>query len=86
MISSYNKEITMEDEKPLKITEYKKETPNEKKVILLMPTKDGTKWQYVNLTKGYICPCQFDTREAALNDFVKYAPKFHKVEFEEMTV
>jgi hypothetical protein len=30
-------------EKPLKITEYKKENPNEKRTILLMPTKDGTK-------------------------------------------
>jgi hypothetical protein len=51
-----------------------------------MPTKDGTKWQYVNLTKGYICPCQFDTREEALVDFIKYSNKFCKVEFEEMKV
>ena len=69
-------------EKPLKITEYKKENPNEKRTILLMPTKDGTKWQYVNLTKGYICPCQFDTREEALIDFIKYSNKFCKVEFD----
>lgn len=73
-------------EKPLKITEYKKENPNEKRTILLMPTKDGTKWQYVNLTKGYICPCQFDTREEALIDFIKYSDKFCKVEFEGMKV
>ena len=44
-----------------------------------MPTKDGTKWQYINLTKGYICPYQFDSREEALKDFVKYANKFFKV-------
>ena len=73
-------------DKPLKITEYKKENPNEKRTILLMPTKDGTKWQYVNLTKGYICPCQFNTREEALIDFIKYSNKFCKVEFEEMKV
>ena len=27
--------------KPLKITEYKKEDQNEKRTILLLPTKDG---------------------------------------------
>ena len=54
---SLNKETDM-NETPLKITEYKKEN-NEKRTIILIPTKDGTKWQYINLTKGYICPCQF---------------------------
>ena len=75
-------------EKPLKITEYKKENSNEKRTIflMLMPTKDGTKWQYINLTKGYICPCQFNSRDEALKDFVKYANKFCKVEFEEMEI
>ena len=57
-----------------------------KRTILLIPTKDGTKWQYINLTKGYICPCQFDSREEALKDFVKFANKFSKVEFEEMKI
>ena len=51
-----------------------------------MPTKDGTKWQYINLTKGYICPFQFDSREEALKDFVKYANKLSKVEFEAMKI
>ena len=82
---SLNKETDME-ENPIKITEYKKEDHNEKRTILLMPTKDGTKWQYINLTKGYICPCQFDTRQEALLDFVKYSSKFYRVEFEEMKV
>lgn len=71
--------------KPIKITEYKKEDSNIYK-ILLFPTKDGTKWQYINLTRGYICPCQFDSREEALKDFVQYADKFKKVEFEELDV
>lgn len=83
MISLY-KDTDM-NETPLKITEYKKEN-NEKRTIILIPTKDGTKWQYINLTKGYICPCQFDSREEALKDFVKYANKFFKVEFEEMKI
>ena len=74
----------MEQERPLKIYEYKKETPHEKKVIVLLPTKDGTKWKFVNLSKGYICPCEFDTREEALTDFVKYANALHRVEIEEL--
>ena len=37
---SLNKETDM-NETPLKITEYKKEN-NEKRTIILMPTKDGT--------------------------------------------
>lgn len=74
------------DEKPLKITEYKKENHNEKRTILLIPTKDGSKWQYINLTKGYLCTCQFNTREEALLDFVKYSNKFFRVEFEELDV
>ena len=72
-------------ETPLKITEYKKEN-NEKRTIILIPTKDGTKWQYINLTKGYICTYKFDSREEALKDFVKYSNKFFKVEFEEMKI
>lgn len=71
---------------PIRITEYNKENYNEKRTILLMPTKDGTKWQYINLTKGYICPCQFDSRQEALLDFVNYSSKFYKVEFEEMNI
>lgn len=70
--------------KPIKIIEHKKEGEINK--ILLFPTKDGTKWQYINLTRGYICPCQFDSREDALKDFVQYAYKFNKVEFEELDV
>ena len=77
----------MSDIKPLKITEYKKENHNEKRTILLLPSKDGQHWQYVNLSKGYVCPCLFDTREGALNDFViNYSHKFYKVEFEELDV
>ena len=76
----------MLDIKPLKITEYKKEEQNEKRTILLLPTKDGQHWQYVNLTNGYICPCQFNSRAEALKDFVNYSHKFSKVEFEELNV
>lgn len=72
--------------KPLKITEYKKEDQNEKITILLLPINDGQHWQYVNLTKGYICSSQFNSRAEALKDFVNYSHKFSKVEFEELNV
>ena len=61
-----------------------KDDKNNKQSILLFPTKDGTKWQFINLTKGHICPCQFDSRDDALHDFVKYSSKFSRVEFEEL--
>ena len=35
----------------------------------------ANKWQFVNLTKAKICPCEFETRELALLDLMKYFPK-----------
>lgn len=74
------------NENPIKITEYKKENHNDKNIIFLMPSKDGSTWQYVNYSKGYICPCQFKSRKEALEDFIKYSDKFYKVDFEELNV
>lgn len=36
--------------------------------ILLIPHKLSGKYSFVNLTKGHICPCTFDTVEDALKD------------------
>lgn len=36
--------------------------------VLLLPHKDGKGFSYVNLTKGHICPCIFETEEDAIND------------------
>ena len=36
--------------------------------VLLLPHKDGSGYTYVNLTKGYICPCKFSSIEDALKD------------------
>lgn len=67
----------------LKITEYLKGT-NEKRIIYLMPAKDGSDWQYINLSKGHICPCKFESRAAALEDFKRYTYKFDRVVIEEL--
>lgn len=68
--------------KALKITEFLKNS-KEKKIIYLMPKKDGSEWQYVNFTKGHICPCTFKDRKTALEDFQKYTYKFDRVTIEE---
>ena len=71
--------------RPIKIYEYKHDAADEeRREILLMPNKDDGQWQYINMTKGYICPCKFPTREDALKDFAKYVKKFRRVEFEEL--
>lgn len=33
---------------------------------------ESGKFQYVNLTKEKICPCEFDTYEQAFSDLLKY--------------
>ena len=36
--------------------------------VLLLPHKDGSGWSFVNLTKGHICTCKFDSIESAICD------------------
>lgn len=36
--------------------------------VLLLPHKDTGKFSFVNLTKGHICSCQFDSIRDAIND------------------
>ena len=37
-------------------------------VVAILPHKDTGKFSYVNLTKGHICSCQFDTVDKAIED------------------
>lgn len=64
-------------------TETKQDTPNkikrlvierdkDKVVMLLLPNKDGRGYQYINLTKGHICPCVFPTMSAAFEGLKKF--------------
>ncbi len=39
--------------------------------IAIFHNENG-KFQYVNLTKEKICPCEFDTYEKAFSDLLKY--------------
>lgn len=36
--------------------------------VLLLPHKLGGGFSYVNLTKGHICPCRFNSIEEAIQD------------------
>ena len=38
--------------------------------VILLPHKDNSGYSYVNLTKGHICPCKFDTEQAAIDDMM----------------
>ena len=41
-------------------------------IVTILPHKDTGKYSYVNITKGHICPCQFDSAEDALKDLENY--------------
>lgn len=36
--------------------------------VYILPHKETVKYSFVNITKGHICPCVFDTYEEALQD------------------
>ena len=36
--------------------------------VYIFPHKETGKYSFVNITKGHICPCVFDTYEEALQD------------------
>lgn len=37
-------------------------------IVTAMPSKHDGKFHFVNLTKGHICECGFDSVEDAIND------------------
>ena len=79
----YDNDYSSTNNKPIKILGHRK-SDNATIEILLLPSKDGSTWQYVNVTKGYITPCKFNSKEDALADFIKYKDKYYKVEFIEI--
>jgi len=55
------------------------------KEFLLLPSKDKSYWQFVNITSGHICLCKFATKEKALEDFVNnYSGKYENVIFSKL--
>lgn len=40
-------------------------------IVTILQNKDDNSYSYVNLTKGHICPCKFNSIEEALGDMDK---------------
>lgn len=40
--------------------------------VLILPHKETGQYSYINLTKGHICPCMFDSIEEAIADLDTY--------------
>jgi hypothetical protein len=51
---------------------YIKRTDGSTATVLILRHKEEGKFSYVNLTKGHICPCKFDSIEEALKDLDNY--------------
>lgn len=49
--------------------------------VYILPNKEG-RYQFVNITKGHICPCQFSTIEEAMKDLENYPNIIEVVEWE----
>lgn len=43
--------------------------------VIIMKHKLENKWSFVNLTKGHICPCKFNSIEEAIADLDSYIEK-----------
>lgn len=41
-------------------------------LVTILPNKGTELYSYVNLTKGHICPCKFNSIEEALEDLKNY--------------
>lgn len=44
-----------------------------------MQDKVTKKWRVVNLTKGHICPCQFDTKEDCVSEIYSKASRITEI-------
>lgn len=40
--------------------------------VLILRHKNSELYSYINLTKGHICPCKFNSIEEALDDLKNY--------------
>lgn len=40
--------------------------------VMILRNKNDNTYSYINLTKGHICPCRFNTIDEALEDLKTY--------------
>lgn len=55
--------------------------PNDKVLVYLMKNKLENTYSYVNITKEHICPCKFESVEAAIQDMEKLKKEGKIVEY-----
>lgn len=66
------------------MTRYIVKRPKDTVEVWILPNKDGSGYQYVNLTKGHICPCKFDTEQEAVTDLKKEIVRGKVLSFEKL--
>lgn len=52
--------------------------------VLIMKIKNENKYKFVNLSRGHICPCIFDSEEDAIDDLRKYKESGKIIDFYEV--
>ena len=73
-------EWIFDKETPLKIKGILKNKRT--KIFLLLPSKDKSYWQFVNLDSGFICLCRFKTKQKAIEDLMtNYSDKYENLIF-----
>lgn len=53
-------------------------------VVIIAKYKDTNKYSFVNLTKGHICKCIFNSIEEAISDLESYKSKGKIIAYEEI--
>lgn len=66
------------------MTKYRVKRPKDTVEVLILPNKDGSGYQYINITKGHICPCKFKTEIDALRDMDKKVSEGKVLYYEEI--
>lgn len=66
------------------MTRYIVKRPKDTVEVLILPNKDGSGYQYVNLSKGHICPCKFETEYMAVMDMMNKVESGEIESFEEL--
>jgi len=68
----------------MKIYKYLVTRPKDTVEVLLMQNKlDPHEFQYINLTKGHICPCKFSSLEDAIADMDRLKLEGKIINYEE---
>lgn len=54
--------------------------------VAIMPHKDTNKYSFVNISRGHICPCVFDSIEDAINDLEEHKKSGKIISYTQISV